>query len=65
MVSAPTDEVLESGCDSVPLEVPDGVGGAVVVMDWKDGKIVSLEVLDASKLLHPRPARSRGDVAVL
>jgi hypothetical protein len=25
---------------------------AFVVMDWKNGKIVGLEVLDASKLLH-------------
>jgi hypothetical protein len=25
---------------------------AIVVMDWKDGKIVGLEVLDASSLLH-------------
>jgi uncharacterized protein YuzE len=25
----------------------------MVVLDWKDGKIVGLEVLDASALLHP------------
>jgi hypothetical protein len=24
----------------------------MVVMDWRDGRIVGLEVLDASKLLH-------------
>jgi len=24
-----------------------------VVMDWREGRIVGLEVLDASKLLHP------------
>jgi len=25
----------------------------MVVLDWKDGKIVGLEVLDAAALLHP------------
>lgn len=47
-----TDTPLDAGRDSIPLEVPEGVG-AMVVMDWKDGKIVGLEVLDAAALLHP------------
>jgi uncharacterized protein YuzE len=46
-----TDEPLPPGRDSVPCEVPDGVH-ALVVMDWRDGRIVGLEVPDASKLLH-------------
>jgi uncharacterized protein YuzE len=46
-----TDEPLAPGCESVPVDPPDGVQ-AMVVLDWKDGKLVGLEVLDASKLLH-------------
>ncbi|MEU5852634.1 DUF2283 domain-containing protein [Saccharopolyspora shandongensis] len=46
-----TDVELEPGIDTIPLEAPDG--SAMVNMDWKDGKIVGLEVLDASILLHP------------
>lgn len=47
-----TETVLDPGRDSIPLEVPRGVD-AMVIMDWKDGKIVGLEVLDAASLLHP------------
>lgn len=48
-----TDEPLMPGRESVGLETPDSVGpGPVVVMDWKDGKVVGLEVLDASAHLH-------------
>jgi uncharacterized protein YuzE len=36
----------------VPVDPPAGLN-AFVVLDWKDGKIVGLEVLDASALLHP------------
>jgi uncharacterized protein YuzE len=47
-----TETALDPGRDSIPLEVPDGMG-AMVIMDWKDGRIVGLEVLDATALLHP------------
>ena len=47
-----TDEALIPGRDSVPVDPPEGMQ-AFVVMDWKDGKIVGLEVLDATALLHP------------
>jgi uncharacterized protein YuzE len=47
-----TDEQLMPGRDSVPVDPPEGVQ-AFVVLDWKDGKIVGLEVLDARALLHP------------
>lgn len=47
-----TDVELPSGCDSVPLETPPDVQ-AMVVMDWQDGKIIGLEVLDATARLHP------------
>jgi hypothetical protein len=36
----------------VPVDPPDGMH-AFVVLDWKEGKIAGLEVLDASALLHP------------
>jgi uncharacterized protein YuzE len=42
---------LAAGRDSKVCNPPDGMR-AWVVMDWKDGKIVGLEVLDASSLLH-------------
>ena len=32
-------------------QVPEGIQ-AVVALDWREGKIVGLEVLDASALLH-------------
>jgi uncharacterized protein YuzE len=46
-----TDEPLAPGRHSIPCDPPDGMR-AWVVMDWKDGKIAGLEVLDASALLH-------------
>ena len=46
-----TDEQLMPGRDSVPVDPPEGMQ-AMVVLDWKDGKIVGLEVLDAAALLH-------------
>ena len=46
-----TNEDLSPGRDSVPCDPPDGTSG-FVVLDWKDGKIVGLEVLNASRLLH-------------
>lgn len=47
-----TETALDPRRDSIPLEVPSGMG-AMVIMDWKDGKIVGLEVLGAAALLHP------------
>jgi uncharacterized protein YuzE len=48
-----TDQDLPPGRDSVPWDPPEDVRHAFVVMDWKEGRIVGLEVLDASTLLHP------------
>jgi uncharacterized protein YuzE len=45
-----TDEPLLPGRDSIVCGSPSGIR-AWVVMDWKDGKITGLEVLDASSLL--------------
>jgi len=60
-----TEEPLMPGRDSVLCETP--VDAAWVVMDWKDGKIVGLEVLDASRLLHAdllAQARVSGSMAL-
>jgi uncharacterized protein YuzE len=46
-----TDEPLMPGRESIPCDLPDGMVGWVV-MDWRDGRIAGLEVLDASALLH-------------
>ena len=46
-----TDQQLMPGRDSVPIDPPEGMK-ALVIVDWKHGKIVGLEVLDASALLH-------------
>ena len=46
-----TTEPLLPGRDSIPCPTPEGVN-AMVVLDWRDGKIVGIEVLDASALLH-------------
>jgi uncharacterized protein YuzE len=42
-----TDEQLPPGRDSVPVDPPEGMR-ADIVLDWKDGKMVGLEVLDAA-----------------
>jgi uncharacterized protein YuzE len=47
-----TEVELMPGRNSVPVDPPEGIQ-AMVVLDWKDGKIVGLEVLDAAALLHP------------
>ena len=46
-----TEEPLAPGRESVPCSPPGDPLG-MVAMDWKDGMLVGLEVLDASKLLH-------------
>ena len=49
-----TDEPLMPGRDTVPCATPGGEPGveAMINLDFKDGKIVGLEVLDASRWLH-------------
>jgi uncharacterized protein YuzE len=46
-----TDEQLPPGRDSVPVDPPEGIQ-ADIVLDWKDGKMVGLEVLGAASVLH-------------
>lgn len=47
-----TDARLTAGRQSIELETPPD-SPATVVMDWKNGKIAGLEVLEASAILHP------------
>ncbi|HZB41481.1 MAG TPA: DUF2283 domain-containing protein [Ilumatobacter sp.] len=47
-----TDQSLIPGRESIPCDAPDGVD-AMVVVDWKNGRITGIEVLDASHHLHP------------
>ena len=47
-----TDEPLEAGRDCMPLMEVLTERGEMVVMDWKDGKIVGIEVLNARSILH-------------
>jgi len=36
---------------TVPVEMPDELRGTIVTLDWNNGRLVGLEVLDASALL--------------
>lgn len=49
-----TEELLMPGRDTVPCATPGGPPGAeaIINLDYRDGKIVGLEVLDASRWLH-------------
>lgn len=46
-----TDEPISSGRDSVPVDDPYG-NHLAVVLDWKDGCLVGIEVLGARRRLH-------------
>jgi len=47
-----TDESLLPGRESIVVDPPEGAERGSAVLDWKDGKIVGLEVLSASFCLH-------------
>ena len=49
-----TEESLMPGRDTVPCATPGGPPGAegMINLDFREGKIVGLEVLDASRWLH-------------
>jgi uncharacterized protein YuzE len=46
-----TEDPLSPGRESVPLDPPEGKQ-AFIVADWKDGKIVRLQILGATDHLH-------------
>ena len=47
-----TGKRLTRGRTSIPATRPDGVQ-AFAVLDWKDDRLVGIEILDASTRLHP------------
>ena len=47
-----TDIELEPGRTTIPAELPAGIDGWVV-LDWKDDRLVGIEILDADARLHP------------
>jgi uncharacterized protein YuzE len=47
-----TGERLTRGRTSIPATPPEGVR-AFIVLDWKDDRLVGIEILDASSRLHP------------
>ena len=47
-----TGQRLARGRTSIPADPPEGVQ-AFMVLDWKDDRLVGIEVLDASTRLHP------------
>jgi len=49
-----TGEPLSRGRTSILADPPEGVQ-AFFVLDWKDDRLVGIEILDASSRLHPRP----------
>ena len=46
-----TGEPLARGRTSIPATPPEGVP-AFIVLDWKDDRLVGIEILDASTRLH-------------
>ena len=46
-----TDRGLEAGRDTVQVELPPGLAG-FVALDWKDRRLVGIEILDADQTLH-------------
>jgi uncharacterized protein YuzE len=47
-----TDAELAPGRDNTIVDVPDDADGHVI-LDWKDGKLVGIEILGARALLTP------------
>ncbi len=46
-----TDAPLDSGRDTVIAETPGNANGTAI-LDWKDGRLVGIEILDADQALH-------------
>ncbi|MDT0263101.1 DUF2283 domain-containing protein [Jatrophihabitans lederbergiae] len=46
-----TGDELGAGRDTVIAAAPQG-SSATAILDWKDGRLVGIEVLDADQTLH-------------
>ena len=47
-----TGEPLTPGRTTIQAGTPPAIDG-FIALDWKDGRLVGLEILDASRRLHP------------
>ena len=47
-----TGQQLAPGRTTIPAGTPPTVDG-FIALDWKDGRLVGMEILDASRRLHP------------
>jgi uncharacterized protein YuzE len=47
-----TGQPLTPGRTTIQAGTPSGIEG-FIALDWKDGRLVGIEVLDASRRLHP------------
>lgn len=47
-----TDRSLDSGRNTVIAPTPDDANGTAI-LDWKDGHLVGIEILDADQALDP------------
>jgi uncharacterized protein YuzE len=47
-----TGKPLTPGRTTIQAGTPPGIEG-FIALDWKDGRLVGLEILDASRRLHP------------
>jgi uncharacterized protein YuzE len=46
-----TDDVLDTGRDTVIARTPEH-GHGTTILDWKNGRLVGIEILDADQALH-------------
>jgi uncharacterized protein YuzE len=46
-----TADPLTPGRTSIPADPPEGVQ-AFIVLDWKDDRLLGIEILDATRHLH-------------
>jgi hypothetical protein len=47
-----TGDQLDTGRETVIAPAPGGTD-ATAILEWKDGRLVGIEILDASERLHP------------
>ena len=47
-----TGDPLTRGRTTIQAPIPPGTEG-FIALDWKDGRLVGIEILDASSRLHP------------
>ncbi|WP_375491438.1 DUF2283 domain-containing protein [uncultured Jatrophihabitans sp.] len=57
-----TDARLAPGRDTIDVEVPDDAT-CEVFLDWKDGRLVGIEILDARDAIHQDLLDQAEDIA--